>query len=354
MHQTSRETRQSLTRTALAVATLACSLWAGPANAAKVEGVPLDASFKAAERAASMVKVSDVARSTMKGVQRAAISSFQVEFVTKGAASASSYEIGRSGSVNTSVYYTLVGLTPSDYQSITEQLYVEFTRDLKGMGVDVLPAERVLAAAAYKKMAASGKVSPAETRTKDTWSSVYAPAGLGVYGVGSSSNAVGILAGFTALSDVSATMFSNTDLAKELDASLITVRLVVNFVDLKSSDSSWFGRSSGTASVNGSVAPSIAAGDNAMMGVHHASGVAANISMQAPLLMDAAAFREVKDTSSVAANVGLALLSAAIGGGGASAIEKEAVADPERYRLLVGGGLGTVREMFMDRMRASR
>ena len=318
-----------------------------------VSGVPLDASFKAADRAKTMLTVTNVDKTALKGIQRAAISSFQVEFVTKGAAGASSYEIGRSGRASTNTVITLVGLNAADFQAITDQLHAEFVRDLKAMAIEVVPTDRILAAAAYKKMATTGKPSPAETRTSDTWSTVYAPGGLGIYGVGSSSNAVGILAGFTAFGDVTSTMFTNIELAKELDAAVIVVRMVVNFVSLTSSDSSWFGRSSGTAAVRGEVGPSVA-GATTTMFVQRAT-TNASMTLQAPLLIDCAAFSEVKDTSSIAANVGLAVLALAIGGGNsASAVEKEAVADPARYRALVSEGVGTVREMFMARLRAGQ
>lgn len=319
--------------------------------ASAAPGVPVDANFKPAERAATLMTLADPTASGLKGLKRVAISSFQVEFVTKGAASASSYEIGRQGRASTSVYITLVGLNASDFQAITDQLYNDFGRDLQASGLEVVPVDKVLAAAAYRKMAASGKPSPAETRTKDTWSTVYAPAGLGVYGIGSSSSAIALLAGFSAMSDVSTTMFGNMELAKELDASLLVVRLVVNFVDMKSSDSSWFSRSSGTATVSWKFGPSVAAGSSSVM-VASANNNAM-LTLGAPLLIDGAAFTEVKDTTSVAGNVGLALLSAAIGkGGSATAEEKEAVADPQRYRALVGAGVGAVREMFMQRLRA--
>lgn len=336
-----------------AAATCLMALLAAPALAAKVEAVPVDASFQATERAASLLKVSGADSGGLKGISRAAISSFQVEFVTKGAASASSYEIGRSGSANTNMQITMVGLGAADYQHITDVLHAEFERDLQAQGITVVPTAQVLASPAYQKMAASGKPSPADTRTKDTWSTVYAPAGLGVYGVGSSSTAFALLAGFTAMSDVSATMFANQELAKELDAALLVVRLVVNFVDLKSSDSSWFGRSSGTASVKGEVAPSVTPAS--MMQVVRPSGVNVTLALQAPLLMDSGVFSQVKDTSSVAANVGLAVLQLAIGkGGSSSVVEKEAVADPARYRAVVAAGAGNARAMFMERLRAGQ
>ena len=343
--------RRTSLHAALAAA-VACMLTA-PAWAETVTGVALDASFKPAERATTMVKVLDSTNGGLKGLQRAAIGSFQVEFVTKGAAAAKSYEIGRSGSSSTNMMITVVGVGTPDFQAITDRLHADFVRDLKAMGIEVVPVEKLLAAAAYQKMAATGKPSPAETRTSNTWSTVFAPAGMAVYGIGSSSTAIGMLAGFTAMSDVSATMFGNLDLIKELDAALITVRMVVNFVNLKSSDSSWFSRSSGTATVSGEVGPSVAY-KTSMMSIQRPADIA-TMTLEAPLVLDDTAFTEVKDTSSVAANIGLALLSAAIGkGGSATAVEKEAVADPAKYRVVVGDGVGAVREMFMERVRAGK
>jgi hypothetical protein len=323
-----------------------------PAHAQKVTAVPLDAAFNPAERALSMVKLSPPSSTALSSARRAAISSFQVEFVTKGAASASSYEIGRQGTANTNLVITLVGLGSPDYQAMTDHLYDGFVRDLTAMGIEVIPTPTILAAAAYQKMASSGKPSPAETRTKDTWSLVYAPVGMHVYGPGSSSTAVAMFAGFSAMSDVMSTLSGNVELSKELDASLVVVRMVVQFVDTKSSDSSWFGRSSGTASVTSSFMPSIAAGTSYMTVTSPTTSSTATL--QTPLTVDGSVFKEIKDTSSIAANVGLALLSAAIGkGGSSSAVEKEAVADPEKYRATVGAGLGTVRSMFMARLRVA-
>lgn len=324
-----------------------------PAFAEKIPGVTLDANFKPTERAASMLKVVNANGTSLSDIKRAAISSFQVQFVTAGAASASSYEIGKPGRASVNSMIKLVGLEQTDFQAITDQLHAQFIHDLKAMKIDVVPNEQILAAQAYQKMAASGKPSPAETRTKDTWSSVYAPAGLAVYGVGSSSTAISILAGFTAMSDVMSTLSGNLELAKELDANLITVRLVINFVDTKSSDSSWFSRSSGEAKVSWEFGPSVAAGES-MMSISSPTNNA-TMTLQAPLLIDGSAFKEIKDTTSVAGNVGLALLSLAIGGGNsATAVSKDAIADPEQYRTHVSAGVGAVREMFMERLRVGK
>lgn len=335
------------------LALMICLLALPAAARETIAGVPMDANFKAAERQATMLNIADAGKPALAGIQRAAISSFQVQFVTKGAAGASSYEIGRTGRAGTNVVVTLVGVGAPDFQLLTDKLYDDFITDLTAMGIDVVPTEKVLAAPAYKKMAASGSQSPADTRTKDSWSTVYAPAGLGVYGIGSHSTAVAMFAGFSAASAMFGTIMGNIDLQKELDASLINVRMVVNFVDMKSSDSSWFGRSSGTATVGLQYGPSIAPADSFM--TVHKPTASGTLALHAPLLIDGSAFKEVKDTSSIAANIGLAVLSLAIGGGGSqTAIEKEVVAEPEPYRAAVGAGLGAVREMFMARLRAAR
>ena len=106
-----------------------------------------------------------------------------------------------------------MGLEAVVFQAINDGLHAEFERDLKGLGITLLPTAQVLGSPVYQKMAASGKPAPAETRTKDTWSTVYAPAGLGVYGIGSSSSAFALLAGISAMSDVSSTVFTNLDQA---------------------------------------------------------------------------------------------------------------------------------------------
>lgn len=356
------------TRAGVFLALLATGTVAAPAWAQTFEGVPMGPDFKPADRAAELVQLRSDAAPLLKGLKRVAVSSFQVEFVYKGAASASSYRIGQSGTANTNMVMTLVGMTPADFQAITEAAYKDTVAGLQAQGLEVLPVDKVLAAAAYRKMAESGAPSPVETRSRDTWSVVHAPAGLAVYGEGATSSA-SMVPGLSVFSGMAAVMSSGLgmpDLSKELDAALLTYRLVVNFVDTQSSDKSWFSRSSGQAKVSWQVGPSVAPQrtvmqvarfHNSTMGGSDGNGPAgvARLELQAPLLIDGAAFKEVKDTSSVAANVGLAVLQLAIGkGGSSSAVEKEAVADPERYRELVGAGLGAAQAMFLQRLKTAQ
>ena len=57
-------TRPPAAFTAVALAT---SRWAGPALAAKMDGVPVDASFNAAERSATLLKVANADAGGLKG-----------------------------------------------------------------------------------------------------------------------------------------------------------------------------------------------------------------------------------------------------------------------------------------------
>lgn len=331
-------------------AVLFAALLGASAQAETATGVALDKHFKAPEKAATMVTASADAGTVLKGMQRVAISSFQVEFVTKGAAGASSYEIGRAGSANTHLQITLVGVDKADFQAITEKLYADFVRDLRDMRVEVVPTERVVAAPAYQRLAASGSASPVDTRTRNTWSTVFSPQGLAVYGTGSTSTAFPMFGALAQFGNLGTALTGNFDLQKELDAALLQVRMVVHFVDMQSSGLNKMFGNNAVASVGWQFGPSVAATTSTLT-VHRPNGTA-TLTLRAPLLVDGAAFKEVRDTTSIAGNIGLAVLSAAIGkGGSATAVEKEAVADPAAYRTLVGDGVGAVREMFMQRLR---
>lgn len=322
------------------------------ARAQTVEGIVVDGQPPAAERAAAAVALGGT-QGVLKGARRVAIGSYQVEFVHKGAASASSYRIGESGRANTNVVVSLTGLAPADFQAIADAAYAQTQAELKAAGLELVPQEQVLASATYRKLT-EGASAVAETRTKDTWSMVHAPSGLKVYGEGAGST--GGLMALATLGQTMSAAFGQTDFSKELGAAIVNVRLVVNFVDMTSSDRSWFGRSSGESKVSWQIGPSVAPERTSFSVARFdiADGGLARLTLQAPLLIDGAAFTGVKDTSSVAANVGLALLNLAIGkGGSSSAVEKEVVADPERYKALVGQGLATASALFVQRLKAA-
>ena len=144
-------------------------------------------------------------------------------------------------------------------------------------------------------------------------------------------------------------------LSADLDASLIEVRMRVNFVQLSDDNKGFFGRLAGTASASGKAFPSV---DNVMMSVQ--SGPArSTVTMKHTLSLDTAAFAEVREKAStagdVAGAVAVGLLRLAIGSkDSSSSKELEVVADPARYKDVVGAGLGAAGSMMVARLKAER
>ncbi|PWF54650.1 hypothetical protein [Massilia glaciei] len=314
------------------------------------EPLRADAGFKPAEMAATLMRPDNNA-ATVRGIKRLAITAFDVEFVTKGSAAASATAIGRSGTANVSMTVTLKGVDDPDFQAIVAQLYADFVREVKAAGIELVPTETIMASAAYRKMAAGGKSSPHRKGGTEP-ATVVAPEGRPIMGLSLAVKGGGLaaLANFGA---VAGGVFSGVELQKELDATLAQVRMVVRFVDLNKSSSGFLNRISGEAKVSAQVNPAIAAGDTNLNLQSGAGGE--RFSLQRALLLDGGAIPELKDTSSVAGNVGLAVLSFAIGkGGSSSVVEKEAVADPARYRAVLGGGLGSVGSMMVEQLKTLR
>lgn len=328
-----------------------CLALPGAGMAAGAAPVALNADFQPAAQAAELVSFSGP--QGLKPLQKVAISSFQVEFLTKAAASASSREIGRSGSAGVSTVISLTGVGDADFQAITDALYRDTVAELQALGLEVLPVSRVLASPAYQKMATAGGPSPYR-KSGSVSSSVYAPDGLAVYGFGVAPvRGGGLLDALSGLGAAASAIGGSIDLQKELDATLVDVRLVVGFAELQSSDRSLLERISGKAEVKAQVGPTVLAEDS-RLSLQGPGGVS-TFALQKPLALDGAAIAQVKDTSSVAGNIGLAVLSLAIGNGGSQrAVEKEAQADPAAFGRIVGQGLGAVRQMLLQRLKEQR
>jgi len=344
------------------VAALAASaslaLWAVPARSAdKPEPSALgaqDASFKASEQATRMFSV--VEAKALKGVTKVAVPLFSVEFVTADEQRAETSGFAAAGRASATMAYTLKGVDEADFQAITTTLYERFLADLKGAGMEVLSHEQVAASPSYKKLAASGVASPIKSDSAIT----TAPPGMPIYGMnkaqtggtGSGASLFGAFAqmgaGFGA---VSAGMDTFT-LQQELGAAVIGVQMKVIFVQLTNNNKGFLGRMSSTASVGSTVQPTVA---TATFSVMSASG--GMVSLAQPLALDATAFSAVrKKESSTGEKVGLvavAVLGALIGSGSTSSRDDwEAVADPVKYREVVAGGLSTVTQMFVQRLKA--
>lgn len=344
----------------IAAALVACLLASATAPAlAKDETTPLtvDASFNAATAASKGFTVLE--SKVLKGIQRVAVPVFAVEFVVADSVSSTSSGFGGGGRSTNALYYKMQGAAEADYQAITDAVYLQFLADLKASGVEVLDAAQIVAAPTYRKLVATGR--PAPVRTDSTL--MLSPPGLGIYGFagmggGNSAKSKSV---FGALSDIGAgfsavgAITDTIQLATELDASLIEVRMRVSFVQLSDDSRGFLGRIAGQAAVSGKSSPSI---DNVMVGVQ-SGPLRSTLTMKHTLTLDPAAFAEVREKATtkadIAGAIGVGLLKLALGSKDSfDSKELEVVADPIKYREVVGGGLTNVGQMVVARLASER
>ncbi len=331
-----------------------------PIGHAKTETTPLtvDANFNAAAVAASGFTIASDTQA-LKGIKRVAVAVFAVEFITADNVNAQTSGFGAAGRASSSLYYKLLGVAEPDFQAITDVLYTRFVDELKASGVDVVDASRVVSSATYRKLVAGGSAAPIKSDT----TMMMAPAGLGIYGFagmggGNSSKGRSL---FGALSDVGAgfaavgAIGDSIALSSELDASLIEVRMRVNFVQLSDDNKGFFGRLAGSAQASGKAFPSV---DNVMASVQ-SGPLRSTLTLKHSLSLDTAAFADVREKATtagdVAGAVAVGLLRMAIGSkDSSSSTELEVMADPVRYREVVGAGLGSATGMLVTRMKSER
>ena len=317
------------------------------------EPVTVDAGFRPAEQAGKLLKVAE--GQALKGLKKVAVPLFSVEFVTADSERAENSGFGNVGRSSASVAFQLKGVEEPDFAAITQALYNGFVADLQAAGLEVLTQEQVAASPTYRKLAAGGVPSPIKSSDAIT----LAPAGMAIYGFnkvqsggsGSSSKLFGALAqmgsGFSA---VGAAM-DGPAVQQELGAALLEVQLKVSFVQLNNLSKGFLGRLSGSSQVAYEVRPMVASATFSVQ-----SGTRGSLTLTQPLALDKAAIAEVRtvptSTAEKAGLVAVAILSVAIGGNSSTSSDaKEAVADPARYREIVGGGLSQATQMFVARLK---
>jgi hypothetical protein len=326
---------------------------------AKDDITPLtvDAAFNAEQAASKVFTIADT--KALKGIKRVAVPVFAVEFITSDNVSAQTSGFGSGGRSSMTSYFKLLGVGEAEFQAITDALYLGFLSDLRASGVEVLDAQQVLAAPTYRKLVAAGSLAP----IKSDSGMVMSPPGLGLYGFakmggGNSAKSKSL---FGALSDIGGgfaavgAISDTIQLATELDASLIEVRLRVNFAQLTNESKGFFGSLSGAATTSAKVFPSV---DNVMMGVQ-SGPMRSTVTMNHTLSLNSAAFSEVREkattTGDVVGAVAVGLLKLAIGSKDSSdSKEREVVADPLKYPQIVGAGLTSATTMLVARMKTER
>ena len=326
---------------------------------AKDEPVPVavDASFNAATVAAQGFKITD--NKALKGITRVAVPVFVVEFVTADSVRTQTSGFGGMSRASAALYYRLLGVGEPEFQALTDAMYLDFMQRLKDSGLQVLAPDDFQAAAAYRKLAAGGKKMPIRSDSH----TVLSAQGLSVYGfaraatgtVKPSTGVFGALAGvgdgFSAMGD----LMEGIDLAKQLNAATLEVRLRVNFVELADNNTGFFGRLSNTASTSGKAFPSI---DGLVVHVQQAEQRTA-MTLNKVLVLDPAVFAEVREKPTSAADVAGGVLVGLIrlasnSKDSSSSTELEAIADPLRYKQIVGAGMSSLSDVVVARLKAER
>jgi hypothetical protein len=319
--------------------------------------VAVDDSFNPATVAAQGFKIAD--NKALKGITRVAVPVFVVDFVTADNVTSQTSGFGGFGRSSSSMYYKLLGVGEPEFQALTDAMQASFLQKLKDSGLQVLGAEELQASAAYRKLAAGGKKTPIVSDTN----TVLSAQGLNVYGFARASTGVakpssglfgalsGIGDGFSAVGDV----MDSVTLAKELNAATIEVRLRVNFVELASGNKGFFGRLANSASTSAKAFPSI---DGVMVQVQQGDW-RSSMTLDKVLVMDPAVFAEVREKATTAGDVAGAVLVGLIqlasrSSDSSSSKEMEAVADPARYKQIVGAGMNSLSDVVVARLKTER
>ena len=336
-------------------AAVACTCLLPLAHAADPTPIEITPQFNATAAAAAAVTVSDAV--ALRGVKRAVVTQFNVEFITSDDVSSKTSGFAMAGRASVTGYYKLIGVAEPDFQAIAEQLYAGFQQRLQAQGVELVPAAELAAAPTYRKLVAGGTPLPDRSGSGVT----VGPPGMALYGLnraqaGSGKKGLfGALSGFTAGMGAVGGALDNITLSKELgDAVLLEVSMRVHFAQLTDESKGFFGRLGSTAEVSAKLHPLV---PRAALTVQAGSAVSV-LTVQAPVLLDPAAFTELRKEATTAGDVvgavAVGLLQLATGGNSHSSTKYEVVADAARYREHVGAGLDQVGALLIARMVAGR
>jgi hypothetical protein len=192
-----------------------------------------------------------------------------------------------------------------------DSLYDGLVAELKALGIDVIPPEQIIATKAYKQAAIS-LTSPNKQEGNNAEALVYSAKG----------KALGL--------SNSRFIFNRTT---QVSSGAGTIGGLFNAAKAVGQISSQVGDAGVAAAIGDELQVPVMILQIPLEFVEQVTFT--------PLILSGTPVQAVKDTSSVAANVGLGLLSAALGGRTSSRItEKTAEADPVKFVESVSQGLG--------------
>jgi hypothetical protein len=294
----------------------------------------------------------------LKGATKVAVTMFSVESVQKTGKGVR-MQSADGGSVSQSVTYLLAGVPQEQMQAVLDRAYDDFVAELKSIGLEVVPVADVLATQAHRKLAPTAAGGPKRVEQGEGVIEIYNARGLATVSssrwiymntiAGGGSSAGGQIGGLLSLARTAGNIGSmvgdgaaSSEIASELGVAAIAVQLPLEFVEQAASGS----RSGSVTSAEVASRLRLSLSPMGYLGVTH-QGQSVALPLRMPLVMAGTPVAEVKDTSSVATNVGLAVLSMALGSKSSTRLtEKTAVADRERFAPAVGDGLAQLRPIL--------
>ena len=195
---------------ALQICGHAAALPFGPTGPRAVEFQPENA-------AEAATHLTPNAAANLKGLHRVIVPQFQVEYVTR------SQGLTRKERNQVTVTYSIAGLSDAALQAQTDKLYDRFVAGLQAEGLEVVPREQVAQAAAWARLAAIGKPSAAAFKSESGEGRLFTAGAAPYYFYpGDTHLGTGAISWGFAQAQI-----GEQALGKELDAAVLSVRLVV-------------------------------------------------------------------------------------------------------------------------------
>lgn len=188
-----------------------------------------DPAADAGDLATSFIEVDNL--EALAGVKRVAISQFRVEFAVENSAKATSST--NTGWTSTRSQVKLVGVPTETLQQVADALQDRLVEDLASAGIEVISHDLVKENAAYKSLAPVLRTSSEPLGTQ-TGKSVFIGGHGTPYYLTNDDKHLGL---GTMLGGFSTTQPQNIEpsMAKELDATVLRVTVMVAFADQKTS-----------------------------------------------------------------------------------------------------------------------
>ena len=275
--------------------------------------------------------------SALKGIKRVAIPNFQVEFAVENSTSA--FGGGTAGSASVKSRVMLIGIEDAVFQKIADDLYDKLVADLTAAGIEVLPYDKFKDNEHYQKIKSKFRPSATEMRSQDGRSKFYSAHGQPMYFFGKDTHIGGVSAIGEAFTTVQPQNIEPS-IARDLDAALLSVRMMVDIAKQESSGQHLMG---GFASVKTEAQLNIMAQftDYKVLTPHNGMAVISLVKN----INSAEQVFEMKKASDV--NID----ASAFGGADTKKIAYVLVATPETYSKAVAAHLNAAHAMFMSVMK---